>query len=109
MFLANKWATRVEDFRTVRRIFVHYTAVAKLLDKAFFALDVCIRNIADFIGMETIPVISVMDEEREMNHFVPTRALAKGIIDIGSMKLINAYPTLVFRDGIRKGRYLHLF
>jgi len=28
------------------------------------------------------------------DHFVPTRALAKGMIEVGSMKLIKAYPTL---------------
>lgn len=96
MFLAHKWATGVEDFRTIRRVFVHDTAIAEFLNEAFFPLDICVRDIADFVGMETIPAMSA-HKYREMNHFVPTRAFAKGIIDTGSMKLINAYPTLVIR------------
>ena len=87
----------MKDFRTIGRVFVHNTAIAEFLDEAFFPLDICVRDITDFVGMETIPVISVTDKHGEIDHFVPTRAFAKGIIDTGSMKLINAYPTLVIR------------
>jgi hypothetical protein len=90
----------MENFRTIGRIFIHNAAIAEFLNETFFPLDIRIGNIADFIGMETIPIFSTLYSLREMcweggeDHFVPTRALANGIIDVGSMKLINAYPTL---------------
>lgn len=82
----------MEDLGTVRRIFIHHTGIAEFFNETFFSLNVCIGNIADFVGMEAIPNINT--RYLKGNHFVPTRALAKGMMEVGSMKLMNAYPTL---------------
>ena len=87
----------MKDLGTIRRIFVHHATVAKLLDETFFSLDIGIRNITDLVGMEAVPnpsapcqIVEGIKIGSAENHFVPTRALAKGTMDLGSMKLIKA-------------------
>jgi hypothetical protein len=49
----------MEDLRTIRRIFIHHTGIAEFFNETFFSLNVGIGNIADLVGMETIPVVSI--------------------------------------------------
>lgn len=60
LFLTHERTIGVEDLRTVGGIFIHDTTVAELLNERFFPLDIGIRDIADFIRMETVPVIKIM-------------------------------------------------
>jgi hypothetical protein len=60
LFLTHEWTARIEDFRTIGRVFIHDTTIAELLDEGFFSLDVGVRNIANFIRMEAVPVIKII-------------------------------------------------
>ena len=95
----------MEDFGTVGRIFVHDARVAEFLDERFFSLNIRIRNIANFVGMESIPTVNLCPPTKEeADHFVPTRDLAKAMIEVGSIKLIKAYPTLHDHQSYLQGR-----
>jgi hypothetical protein len=92
--MAHQWTSGVEDFGTVGGIFIHDATVAEFLDETFLALNIGIRYIANFIRVEAVPRLTTTRDY----HFVPTRALANGIIETGSIKLMNAYPTLTQSD-----------
>jgi hypothetical protein len=56
LFVTHEWTTWLENFRTIRRIFVHDATVAEFLNETFFPLDIGVRDIADFVGMEAVPM-----------------------------------------------------
>lgn len=58
LFLTHERTAGVEDFWTVRWIFVHNTTIAKFLDETIFSLNIGIGNIADFVRMESIPNVN---------------------------------------------------
>lgn len=58
LFLTHERSTRMKDLRTIRRILIHNTTIPKLLNETFLSLNIRIRNIANFIRMESIPNIN---------------------------------------------------
>ena len=56
-FLSHESAAWVEDFRTVRWVFIHDTAIAEFLNETVFPLNIGVWNIANFIRMKAIPTL----------------------------------------------------
>lgn len=58
LFLTHEGTAGVEDFWTVRWVFVHNTTIAEFLNETIFSLNIGIGNIADFVRMESIPTVN---------------------------------------------------
>jgi hypothetical protein len=59
LFLTHERSARVKNLGTIRWIFIHHTTIPEFLNKTFLPLNIGIRNIADFVRMETIPTINI--------------------------------------------------
>ena len=67
LFLTHERSARVKNLGTIRWIFIHHTTIPEFLNKTFLPLNIGIRNIADFVRMETIPTINIRPNGGALN------------------------------------------